>query len=430
MRLNGGGAENRSASFEGFSLRAGLLPLAVTTPLHRSCTGLRLPSLASPRAIAGLALLALSGLAVGAAFGEDTADNRSSITEKVLWKFQTGKSIDAVPVVEGPVLYCGSMDGVFYAVDAGSGRELWRFATPQPVNSTAALTGDLVCFESGNTLYGLDKKTGTERWHYAASDQPPVLSLGFTDYHHSSPVIRDGVVYFVDGWGNLNGVDLRSGKPVFHYTTEARQAIRSTPAIAGGVVYFGDWAGDVYAVNLATCVLQWKTRLENTREYYGAVVSPMVIQKGVLYFGSQHDVFTPLDLATGKPVWKYVDPKHTYLPSTPLIHGDQVIVASTIYTLSVFCFGPTGEIVWQCPTDGIGFVTPALQGSVLAINSSNFGKAGSLAFIDVNTGKVLQRLPIERASPSSPVIAGGRLFIGCGDGAIYALDYPGLIKKP
>ena len=376
-------------------------------------------------------MLALCGLAAGAACGADeVADNTPSLTESVVWKFPTGKSIDAVPVVEDSVLYCGSMDGVFYAIDAVGGRELWRFASPQPINSRAALAPDLVCFESGNTLYGLDRKTGAEKWHYAASEQPPVLSLGLTDYHHSSPVLHEGVAYFGDGWGNLMGVDLRTGRPVFQYTTETKQAIRSAPAIADGVIYFGDWEGDVYAVTLATRELRWKFRQENARPYYGAVVSPMVVRKGVLYFGSQHDILTPLDVATGKPVWRYEDPKHTYLPSTPVFHGDRMIVASTIWTLSVFCFGPSGEIVWQCPTDGIGFVTPVVKDSVLVINSSNFGKAGSLSFINVDTGALLSRVPIGRASSSSPVIVGDRLFIGCGDGAIYALDYPALLKAP
>ena len=393
--------------------------------------GLLRPSFfTSARTAAGLAILAFGGLPAGAARAAEAEAPRPSITEKVLWKFQTGKSIDAVPVVDGSALYCGSMDGTFYAIDPQSGRELWRFATPQPVNSTAALTAELVCFESGNTLYCLNKRTGAEQWHYAASDQPPVLSVGFTDYHHSSPVIQDGAAYFGDGWGNVTGVDLRSGKPVFQYTIESRQVIRSTPAIADGSIYFGDWTGDVYAVKLATRELRWKTRLENTREYYGAVVSPMIIHHGALYFGSQHDIFTPLDVATGKPLWRFADPKHTYLPSTPLIQGDHVIVASTIFTLSVFCFGPTGEIVWQCPVDGINFVTPVVRDSVLTIVSTNFGKTGSLSFINVNTGQLLRRLPIERASPSSPVIAGDRLFLGAGDGAIYALDYPALLTTP
>ena len=373
-------------------------------------------------------MLSLCGLVVGAAFAEDAApDLTPSITEKVIWKFPTGKSVDAVPVVEDSVLYCGSMDGVFYALEAGSGRELWRFATPQPINSRAAVAGALICFESGNTLYALDRRTGVERWRYAASDQPPVLSLGFTDYHHSSPIIHEGAAYFGDGWGNLTGVDLCTGKPIFQYTTASKQAIRSAPAIDAGVIFFGDWAGDVYAVSLATGELRWQHRLENTREYYGAVVSPMVVRAGRLYFGSQHDIFSPLDTATGAPVWRYEDAKHTYLPSTPVFHGDRVIVASTIFTLSIFCFGPTGAIVWQSPTDGIGFVTPVVKDSILTINSSNFGKAGSLSFLDVDTGKLINRLPIERASPSSPVIVGDRLFLGCGDGAIYALDYPALL---
>lgn len=79
------------------------------------------------------------------------------------------------------------------------------------------------------------------------------------------------------------------------------------------------------------------------------------------------------------------------------------------------------------PVAGIGFVTAVVKDAVLTTNSPNFGKPGSLSFLDAETGELIHRLPIERASPSSPVIVGDRLFIG---GGVGALDIPVLLKKP
>jgi len=345
----------------------------------------------------------------------------ASIKGPVVWQFATGKEVTAAPVVEGGVLFCGSMNGTFFAIDAETGQLLWKFAAPYPISSRAALHKNSVCFESGNNLIALDRNTGRELWRYVAKPYRPIFSLDLTDYHRSSPVIADEVVYYGDDWGNLNGVDASSGKLAFQFTTETARPIRCTPAIEKGVVFFGDWEGDVYAVSLTGGKLIWKHRAENVRPYYGAVVSEFRIHEGAVYFGSQHDTFAPLDAVTGRPIWSYTDPNHTYLPSTPLINDGKVIVGTTVFTNSVICLD-RGNPVWSLKLDGIFFTTPIKYGSTLIINSTNFGGTGFLYFIDIANGKLIDKLPIEKATPSAPAIAAGKIYLGAGDGNIYALS--------
>lgn len=345
----------------------------------------------------------------------------SSITDAVIWKFATGKEVTAAPVIDQGVVYCGSTNGQFFALDAATGQQLWKFKARFPISCHAAVQGDTVCFESGNTLHALDRTTGREKWQYVAKAFRPIHAMDLTDYHRSSPVIADGVVYFGDDWGNLNGVDLASGSLTFQFTTEAARPIRSSPAIKNGIVYFGDWEGDVFAVSLADKKTLWKHRLENTRPYYGAVVSEFLIQDNVLYFGSQHDSFTPLDLATGKPVWHYTDPKHTYLPSTPLLHNGNVIIGTTIRANAILCLNQ-GNLVWSFPVDGIFFTRPIVHESTLIMNSTNFGKTGWLYLLDINNGRLINKIAIEKATPSAPALSESRVFLGAGDGCIYALS--------
>ncbi|MFT3780561.1 MAG: PQQ-binding-like beta-propeller repeat protein [Nibricoccus sp.] len=343
----------------------------------------------------------------------------------VVWKFSTGRDVTAPPIVDHGVVYCGSTNGQFFAIDAASGQPLWKFAVPFPISTRAAVAGELVCFESANTLYALDRSTGREKWHFVAKPYRPIASMDLTDYHRSSPVVADGVVYFGDDWGNLNGVSLSEGSLLFQYTTESARPIRSTPAIKDGLVCFGDWEGDVYAVSLAEKKLRWKFRHENVRHYYGAVVSDFVIQNGVVYFGSQHDTFAPLDLATGKPVWSYTDPNKTYLPASPLLVGDNVVTATTIFTNSVLCLNQ-GKLVWAFQGEGIFFTCPVTDGKTLVVNSSNFGKTGFLYLLDVASGSLISKLPIEKASPSAPALSDGKIYLGAGDGCVYALSFNAL----
>jgi len=354
------------------------------------------------------------------------AEKPASIASHVSWKFQTDKEVTAGPVIAEGVVYCGSTSGTFFALDVETGEVRWRFSSLYPISGKAAVSGDLVCFGSGNVLYGLDKKNGQEKWHYVAQGYRPIFSLDLTDYHRSSPVIANGVVYYGDDWGNLNGVDLATGALVFQFTTKSGRPIRATPAISDQVAYFGDWEGEAYAVSLSDKKLRWQYQLENVRPYYGAIVSDFVIHDGVVYFGSQHEIFAPLDAATGKPVWKFTDPNNTYLPSTPLIHDSNVIIASTVYTNAVLCLNH-GKTVWSFKADGIFFTKPVLVGQVLIINSTDFGNTGYLYFLDMETGKLINKLSIEKASPSAPAIAGHKLYLGSGDGCIYAIDLHGLL---
>jgi outer membrane protein assembly factor BamB len=350
-----------------------------------------------------------------------------SITGPVAWSFSTGKDVTAAPVIDRGVVYCGSTNGSFFALDLKTGQLLWKFDAPFPISSRAAVQGDVVCIESGNQLIALERKSGGELWRFVAKPFRPIYSLDLTDYHRSSPVISDSVVYFGDDWGNLNGVELASGKLVFQFTTESGRPIRTTPAIGQGRVFFGDWEGDVYAVSLAEKKLVWTHRAPNVRPYYGAVVSEFKIREGVLYFGSQHDVFEPLDIATGKPVWSYAEPRHTYLPTTPLLLDGKVVIGTTIFTNSILCLDH-GELVWSCKGDGIFFTAPLVSNGLILANSSNFGGTGFLHVIEAKTGTLVNKLPIEKATASSPALADGLVVLGAGDGSIYALAWDALTK--
>ena len=344
----------------------------------------------------------------------------------VAWKFDTGKEVVASPLLADGILYCGSTGYAFYAIDAATGALVWKVDAKFPVSSKAAVAGDIVCFECGNALSGIDRKTGKVLWEFVAKPFRPIASMDLTDYHRSSPVIADGVAYYGDDWGNLNGVDVRTGRLVFQYTTPTQRPVRATPAVADGKVFFGDWEGEVYAVSLADRKLVWQHTQENCRPYYGAVVSEFVVQDGLVYFGSQHDVFAPLAVTTGQPAWTFVEPKHTYLPATPLVHEGRVIIATTIFTNSVLCLDK-GAVAWAFKGEGIFFTKPALHGSTLLVNSTNFGGTGYLYVLDVATGKLVNSLRIEKARSSAPALDNEKAYLGAGDGCIYALKLSELL---
>ena len=349
--------------------------------------------------------------------------------ENILWKFTASGSVCCLPVVRGNIAYFGDMSGNFYAVDTKNGTEVWSCRVMHPINSRAILKGNVVCFEAGNALYGIDTKEGMLLWCYKASNNDPNISIDLTDYHHSSPVIENDIAYFGDEYGTINGVNIKTGKAVFKYTTPDKKVIRSTPVVKDNVIYFGDWDGTVYAVTIPTKSLKWKYKMANTREKYGAIVSEMVIKDNLLYFGSQHDTYNPIDILTGKPKWSFTDPDKTYLPTTPVFYKKDLIVGSTINANKIYCFCD-GKVKWTVPTKGVFFVKPVIyQDSILIMNSSAFGKTGYLYFVNCRTGALINEVPVEEATPASLVIVENKLLLGRKDGLMAINFKPFLTKK-
>lgn len=130
------------------------------------------------------------------------------------------------PVVLGSRMFVGSMvDGSLTALDAASGKELWRFYTNGPVRLAPVAFDGQVCFGSDDGwLYNVDAATGKLLWKVsgAPEDRESYRHLGNARLIsfwpvRGGPVVADGVVYFGAGiWPTLGvfvrAVDAKSGR--------------------------------------------------------------------------------------------------------------------------------------------------------------------------------------------------------------------------
>jgi outer membrane protein assembly factor BamB len=112
--------------------------------------------------------------------------------------------VPASAAVEDGDVYVGSSDGFFVnAVEAASGKEKWRFATPRAVFSSPALAAGVLYFGTGDcydlrapgSFHALDAATGRELWKL---EVPAAV--------WSSPLVADGTVYFGASDGRLYAV--------------------------------------------------------------------------------------------------------------------------------------------------------------------------------------------------------------------------------
>jgi len=345
-----------------------------------------------------------------------------------VWKYPSGRINSSVLVVDSTV-YVGDMNGKFSKLNANTGQEIWSYQAENYIASHAAYKDGVVVFESGDKLHGLDAKTGNLLWSYKSTDKKPTVGYD-TGWHHSSPAVEGNTAYFGDEWGNMNGVNLKTGKIDFQYHIPfsydvlTDYNIRTMPVILDSIIYFGDYEGRIYAISLKDKSEKWITKMETPR-WDGSIVSEIVIDNGVLYCGRYTNAFIPLDLKTGTPLWKFSE-WETFLPSTPLIYKDQIIIGTTINVNKIFSLKKsTGEKNWEIKAKGIFFVRPIIiQDSILVINSTDpfADKWGILYFINLEKGAIINEIHLQNATESSPIFYKDMIIIGGNDG-LFAFNY-------
>jgi outer membrane protein assembly factor BamB len=132
-----------------------------------------------------------------------------------LWHFTpaavTGKPtprLDASPTVVGARVYIGSQAGLFYALNASTGKVVWKhaldvetsFTCPADgISATAAVVPDpatnalTVYAEGARYLYALNASTGAQIWKTRLGPADPPNTNG--SYNWSSPTVVAGHIY-------------------------------------------------------------------------------------------------------------------------------------------------------------------------------------------------------------------------------------------
>jgi outer membrane protein assembly factor BamB len=148
-------------------------------------------------------------------------------------------TLQSSPAVADGVVYVGSRDGSFYAVDAKSGKLRWKKddGFPWVITSPAVADGHVFIGSSdGHYVASLDAATGKEDW----KTNVDVLVW-------SSPAVASDAVIAGDGAGRVNAFDRMTGKQLWTFRAGTSD-LYSSPAVDGDLVFIGSTDGAVYAL--------------------------------------------------------------------------------------------------------------------------------------------------------------------------------------
>ena len=146
------------------------------------------------------------------------------------WIYQTGETgaFETVPLVVDGVMYITAPKGIAVALDAKSGRQLWRYKHSFPegrnlsgVNRGMAISGDrLFMVTPDSNVVALEAKTGRKIWQ---TEMAPYVAG--SHYASLAPlVVKDKVLVGISGGeqgvrGFIDAYDVSSGKRVWRFYT-------------------------------------------------------------------------------------------------------------------------------------------------------------------------------------------------------------------
>jgi outer membrane protein assembly factor BamB len=237
--------------------------------------------------IAGAA--ALSGGRVVVATETGRAFALDPATGLIAWQAPLPGGVERSLAATDSVVYCGVSGGLLVALDSSDGSPAWqaRVATGG-VGGTPTIADDLVFVGAGlgsedretRTVVALDAATGTERWRFA--------SPRGEDMH--APAVLDGRAYIAGKDATVTAVDVLTGRVAWTATTAA--PIDALPSIWATTLYVATTSGRLLALDAASGSVLWEVRI------VGAPYAPVVTRGLVLVATNVGTVYAFGDPAT------------------------------------------------------------------------------------------------------------------------------------
>ena len=210
------------------------------------------------------------------------------MTGRERWRVKTGGRVRATPSIHDGVAIVGSFDGRVYAVDVATGKTRWVHRTVgdsldlerqgydrRAIQSTAAIASGLVFFGSRDDgFYAVDVATGRQKWR----------SSHGTSWVGGSPAVRDGRAYVGSSDGHfIHAVDVASGRELWR--TPVGSNVLSSPVLAGDLVVVGTAStasgrGEILALESSSGAVRWRLPLGD------AIWSSPVVVGNELFIGS------------------------------------------------------------------------------------------------------------------------------------------------
>jgi outer membrane protein assembly factor BamB len=335
--------------------------------------------------------------------------------------------LTASPVIANGKVFVLDSEVQVSAYEVTSGDRLWRVdLTPEDEDSEDGFGGG-VAFNDGklfvSTGFGfvaaLDAKTGKELWRRAA-----------TVPFRAAPVVNGGRVFVATQENQLLALAEDDGRMLWDHRGIAESAGilgSNSVAVSGDLVVVPYTSGELFGLNVRNGRPLWSDTLARTSSLtplssLADISGRPVIDRGLVFANSHAGRIVAIDIRTGERVWT-IDVGGT---QRPWVAGDYVYVITD--EAMVLCIRRAdGRIRWIKQLDAyrdaesrrgaIAWSGPVLVSDRLIAVSSE----GYAVSISPYTGELLGQIDIPDKAFIAPIVANNVVYILTDDGRLTAL---------
>jgi len=315
------------------------------------------------------------------------------------WVFRTDAPINAVPYADQDRVYFGSLDGRAYALNREDGSKAWSFNTGRPVQSSVTRYEDRVLFASDGGATFAVSLDGEER-----------LRLPNPIWYYITFQVHDDVMYFAPGPPHdprsLAAYDLAAEEYLWTLDTMRMNAVwYSFPAIDGERLFMatgapsgGFWEMGYYALDRDDGSILWQSRKQSR---------------------------WPPGFAEN-PTTRFRDNVELLDYMAPAVWRDRIIFTSGDSV--VRAFDPDdGSLRWERSFDAVTTSAPTVAGDRVyfgldAVRSGERERPPRLLALSARDGSRVWEMELEGSVLSAPVIAGRFMVFGTDESVFYILE--------
>jgi outer membrane protein assembly factor BamB len=258
----------------------------------------------------------------------------------------------SVAAADWPQLLGPARNGVYTGPLAtswptGGPRKVWQKRVGQGFAGPVVVGDRLILFHrvaNEETVDALDTKTGEVRWHYAYPTSYRD-DFGFDEGPRAVPVVVNNRIYTFGAEGQLNALDLATGRRIWNVDTKSRFNVRKgffgaagSPLVEDGRVLAnvggmdGTKGAGIVAFNADTGAVVW-TATNHEASYSSPVGATFGGKRTAVFFTRQGLI--GLEPATGSVLFQRSWRSRTSASvnaASPLIVGDLIFVSATYET--------------------------------------------------------------------------------------------------
>jgi outer membrane protein assembly factor BamB len=316
----------------------------------------------------------------------------SSVSASAEWaQFRGNDSNNGV--VTSAVPTSADDTALYWATKIGSAD--WGMDGPAPLT----MSDSYIYCAGGDTLYKIDKDTGV------VSENTGTLA-GYISYGGSvPPLYADGKIFIGVGSGKIQAFDADTLESLWVYTDETGGNTYTPITYSDGYIYTGFWQSETDSANYVSISV---TDEDPTKTDEAKSAEWTYSSKGGFYWAGavETDTFVAFGTDDGAGAVNWWDPA-VYTDDAAIVTVDKK-TGEVIDKLSGVYGDVRSSLVYDSETDRYYFTSKA--GLFCSVKISDEGKISDLKTIELGG-----------ASTSTPVVAGGRAYVGvCGSDAYSA----------